>query len=142
MTPEQEMFANCACHRLKLASRAVTRAYDDALRPIGLRATQLALLAAAAVEEAISITELAATIGLDRSTLTRNLVPLVSDGLIAVGNEGRRRSRMVRITPEGRRRMRAALPLWRRAQKALRDKLGEARWGSIDALAGKLAESG
>jgi DNA-binding MarR family transcriptional regulator len=142
MTPEQEMFANCACHRLKQASRAVTRAYDDALRPTGLRATQLALLAAAAVEEAISITELAATIGLERSTLTRNLAPLAADGLIVVGNEGHRRSRMVRITPEGRRRMRTALPLWRRAQEALRNKLGAARWGSIDALAGKLAGSG
>ena len=96
------------------------------------------VLAAAAVKEAISITELAAAMGLERSTLTRNLAPLETEGLIAVGNEGRHRSRMVRITPEGRRRMRAALPLWRRAQEALRAKLGEGRWASIDHLAGKL----
>ena len=142
MTPEQEMFANCACHRLKVASRAVTRAYDDALRPIGLRSGQLSLLAAAAVEEAISISELAAAMGLERTTLTRNLAPLEKEGLIAIGNEGRHRSRMVRITAEGRKRMRAALPLWRKAQDALRGKLGEGRWASIDHLAGKLTAAG
>lgn len=142
MTPEQELFDNCACHRLKVASRAATRAYDDALRPCGLRATQLSLLAAAAVQEAISITELAAAMGLERTTLTRNLAPLQDEGLIAVGNEGRHRSRMVRITAEGRRRMRAALPLWRRAQESLRAKLGEGRWASIGQLADKLTAAG
>ena len=142
MTPEQEMLGGCACHRLKVSSRAVTRAYDDALRPTGLRSTQLSVLAAAAVVEAISITELAAAMGLERTTLTRNLAPREKDGLIAIGNEGRHRSRMVRITAEGRKRMRAALPLWRRAQGALREKLGESRWASIDALAAKLTAAG
>src|SRR5215475_5679922 len=56
MTPERKMIETCACHRIRMASRAVTRAYDEALRPIGLRATQASVLAAIAAEGAMSIT--------------------------------------------------------------------------------------
>ena len=71
-----------------------------------------ALLVAVATEGAISITALAQGMGMDRSTLTRNLRPLEKDGLIAVGLEGWRRSRTVEITQKGRARVREALPLW------------------------------
>jgi hypothetical protein len=56
MTPERKMIEQCACHRIRMAARTVTRAYDDALRPVGLRATQLSVLAAVAIDGAISIT--------------------------------------------------------------------------------------
>src|SRR5215831_14221164 len=79
---------NCLCHRTRMASRAVTRFYDDNLRSVGLRATQLAVLVAVGNEDVMSITALAKFMGMDRSTLTRNLAPLEREGLIRVGNEG------------------------------------------------------
>jgi DNA-binding MarR family transcriptional regulator len=109
----------------------VTRAYDDALRPVGLRATQLSVLVAAAADDALSITALAKLMGMDRSTLTRNLRPLEADGLISVGLEGWRRSRTLTITKKGRSRLREALPLWEKAQQTLRSKLGDRRWDLI-----------
>jgi DNA-binding MarR family transcriptional regulator len=114
-----------------MASRAVTRLYDDILRPTGLRATQLAVLVAVGNEDATSITELAKFMGMDRSTLTRNLTPLEREGLIRVGNEGWRRSRIVEITNKGRSRLREALPFWEKAQQTMRQKLGGRRWPVI-----------
>jgi len=122
---------SCLCHRTRMASRAVTRLYDDILRPTGLRATQLAVLVAVGNEDATSITELAKFMGMDRSTLTRNLTPLEREGLIRVGNEGWRRSRIVEITNKGRSRLREALPFWEKAQQTMRQKLGGRRWPVI-----------
>jgi DNA-binding MarR family transcriptional regulator len=131
MTPERRMIETCACHKIRMAARAVTRAYDDALRPVGLRVTQVSLLAAIAVEGAMSITSLARFIGMDRSTLTRNLAPLEKEGLLAVGNEGWRRRRTFDITPKGRSRLQKALPLWEQAQRRLKHELGGRQWDGV-----------
>ena len=114
-----------------MASRAVTRLYDDMLRPVGLRATQLVLLVAIGSGEAVSITALAKFIGMDRSTLTRNLAPLERDGLVRVGNEGWRRSRTIEITKKGSARSREALSFWEKAQNTLRKKLGARKWAVV-----------
>ena len=113
-----------------MAARAVTRSYDEALRPIGLRATQVSLLAAIALEGAMSIAALARFVGMDRSTLTRNLAPLEKDGLLAVGGEGWRRSRSLDITAKGRARLKQALPLWEGAQRRLKREMGR-RWHAV-----------
>ena len=133
MTTEREVVENCVCHRTRMAARAVTRLYDDILRSVGLRATQLAVLVAVGGDDVVSITALAKFMGMDRSTLTRNLAPLDREGLIRVGNEGWRRSRTVEITKKGRGRLREALPLWEQAQAALRQKLGVRKWAVIRA---------
>ena len=131
MTTEREILASCACHKVRTAARAVTRAYDDVLRPVGLRATQLTVLAAIAADESVSITAVAKLMGMDRTTLTRNLRPLEADGLIVVGNEGWRRSRTLEITKKGRTRLREALPLWEKAQKTLQANLSARGWHLI-----------
>jgi DNA-binding MarR family transcriptional regulator len=114
-----------------MAARVVTRLYDGILRSVGLRATQLAVLVAVGKENVVSITALAKFMGMDRSTLTRNLTPLEREGLIRVGNESWRRSRSVEITQKGRSRLREALPYWKRAQETMRQKLGSRRWPII-----------
>ena len=137
----REVIEACACHRVRTASRAVTRAYDEALRPVGLRATQLSVLAAVAAEEAMSITALANLMGMDRSTLTRNLRPLEAEGLVALGNEGWRRSRMLTLTKLGRSRLGEALPLWSKAQQALKRKLGDRAWNDVRGVLDHLIEA-
>ena len=131
MITPREVIENCACHKVRTAARAVTRAYDEALRPVGLRATQLAVLVAVAMNNAISINALAEFMGMDRTTLTRNLRPLEKEGLVARGIEGWRRSRALEITKKGRSRLRQALPLWSGAQQVLRKKLGDRNWDLV-----------
>ena len=131
MITEREIIENCACHKVRTAARAVTRTYDEALRPVGLRATQLAVLVAVAMDKAISINALAELMGMDRTTLTRNLRPLEKEGLVTRGNEGWRRSRALEVTKKGRSRLRQALPLWSGAQQALKKKLGNRNWDLV-----------
>lgn len=143
MPTEREVVESCVCHRTRMAARAVTRFYDDTLRSVGLRATQLAVLVAVAGEEAVSITALAKFMGMDRSTLTRNVRPLEAEGLVVVGLEEWRRSRALRITKKGRSRLRDALPLWEKAQLALKRNLGDRSWdlirSDLDDLIGAVA---
>jgi DNA-binding MarR family transcriptional regulator len=131
MITEREVIENCACHKVRTAARAVTRAYDEALRPVGLRATQLAVLVGVAMDKAISINALAELMGMDRTTLTRNLGPLEKQGLVTRGTEGWRRSRALEVTKKGRSRLRQALPLWSGAQQALKKKLGNRNWDLV-----------
>ena len=139
MTMEQDLLRSCACHKVRMAARAVTRAYDEALRPTGLRATQLSVLVAVATGEATSIAALAQLLGMDRSTLTRNLGPLEKEGLITVGAEGWRRSRALEITRKGQSRLREALPLWKKAQDMLKSRLGSSDWSAAHASMDSLA---
>ena len=107
-----------------MAARSVTRFYDEALRPSGLRATQLIVLVAASAEEAMSISALADFLGMDRTTLTRNLRPLDEEGLVMIGAEGWKRSRTIKISAAGRERLRGALPYWEKAQAAMERQIG------------------
>ena len=122
---------SCLCHRTRMAARAVTRLYDDILRPAGVRATQLAVLVAVGTQDVVSISALAKLMGMDRSTLARNVAPLEREGLIRIGNEGWRRSRTIEITQNGRSRLREALPFWEKAQQTMRQRLGSRRWPVI-----------
>lgn len=128
---EQDMLEDCACQKARVAARALTRAYDHALRPAGLRAGQYAVLVAAATQGPMSITILANALGMDRTTLSRNLGPLEKEGLIAVGPEGRGRRRTLEITKKGRSLLREALPLWKQAQATLRRRLGDRNWAYV-----------
>src|SRR5713226_7185668 len=80
----REMAASCACANLRKATRATTQLYDAMLRPSGLRATQFTLLVATRLIHTAPVTRLAKELGMDRTTLTRNLRLLERQGLIRV----------------------------------------------------------
>lgn len=107
----------CHCTALRRITRAVTAAYDEAIRPSGLRITQFMLLRALARIGPATVKALAAEVDLDRSTMGRNLDPLERRGLVqlAVG-ESDHRERVVRLTEAGREAIATAEPYWDRAQ--------------------------
>jgi len=121
----------CACFNLRKASRAVTRFFDDALAPAGLRATQLAILMAARSGDAPSIARLADELVLEPSTLNRNLKPLEKEGLLSVetGTTGRRK--LVLLTAKGQSKVDEAIPLWEKAQNAIVGNLGDEDWAKL-----------
>ncbi|MFQ5520815.1 MAG: MarR family winged helix-turn-helix transcriptional regulator [Candidatus Methylomirabilia bacterium] len=119
--------AVCACANLRRAARAVTQLYDEALRPTGLRVTQLTLLVAARRLEPVTVTRLAEATVMDRTTLTRDLKPLEREGFIRIEPGGDRRVREVTLTDQGRKALARALPLWEKAQSRVATGLGQAR---------------
>ena len=117
---DQEMAAACFANRLRAASRAITRHYDAALKPVELKISQLSVLTAVSLGQgAATIVEIADRLGMDRSTLSRNFDPLERRGLVALGPEARHRARRASLTPAGEALMRAAYPLWRQAQQSV-----------------------
>lgn len=114
----------CTGASLRRAARRLSQFYDDALRPTGLKLTQYSVLSTLAYAEDPSITDLAERLVMDRTTLTRNLRPLQKAGWVTVGRGGDARSRAVSLTPEGRRVLERAGPVWREAELAVRERLG------------------
>ncbi len=121
----------CACQKMREASRKITRMYDESLRPAGIKATQFNVLTVVALKDEATLTELAETLGMERTTLSRNLGPLERNGLIKVSAEGYRRARSANITNKGVVVMEKALPLWRLAQKSLKRRLDDEVWDRI-----------
>ncbi len=134
----QTLLDTCMCHKTRMAARAITRAYDDALRSTGLRATQVSVLAAVGARGALSIKSLADFLEMDRTTLTRNLRPLEERGYVLLAPERRHRSRMLTLTGAGYAALLAALPLWEDAQGTIRRRLGERRWPAVQAALAEL----
>ena len=119
--------------RSRMAARTVTRAYDAALKPVGLRITQFTVLACIASDFTNSISELADYMAIERTTLTRNLQLLEKMGLIKMEEEGYRRSRKMRLTEEGRNTLDAAIPLWEETQENLKETMGPDQWSMVSA---------
>lgn len=126
-----EAASQCACFNLRKAARAVTQLYDKALEPSGLRVTQFTLLVALSLGQGLTLSRLADRLVMDRTTLTRNLVPLERDGLVRSERGPDRRERYVRVTPAGRRALAQAFPLWREAQAQVMTAIGHAAWNAL-----------
>lgn len=114
------MAEGCAGIQARSAARAITRFLDRALAPAGLSATQAALMAQIAAATDDTLGGLARRTGLEQSTLSRNLRTLEGAGLIEIAMvESDLRRRAVWLTEAGARKLEAALPLWRDADRAL-----------------------
>ncbi len=129
----------CTCLALRRATRRVTQIYDAHMKPLGLRITQFAVLGQLAgapgeVPSQISITALARRLGLDRSTLGRNLRPLLRAGLVAMEGGEDRRAHTLALTEAGRALLEKAVPLWRDAQRHVSEKLGRDKTRALRAV--------
>jgi DNA-binding MarR family transcriptional regulator len=108
----------CVCTAARRRSRELTRAFDQAMRGTGVRGAQFSLLATLIQTGPMPIARLANMLGLERTTLTRNLGPLVRDGFVRIDEGTDRRVREAAITPKGEEAARRAFPLWKKAQDA------------------------
>jgi len=112
---------------LRRAARRVTQVYDHALASSGLKTTQFSLLAVLSREDAtegVAIIRLAEKLGMDRTTLTRNLAVVERNGLVTVRTGDDPRSRLVVLTKAGRSALESAAPLWAKAQAEMAGKIG------------------
>ena len=127
-TPEtQEERIECVCLNLRMASRAISQVYDEALRPTGLKTTQLSLLRFIRRFGPISFQKLAEKFVIDETTLPRSLGLLEKHGYIRIEAGTDRRERLASLTPKGEAVIEKALPLWRRAQERVRGRFPEQR---------------
>ena len=132
--------SGCTCFKLRSLTRRVTQLYDQTLSPSGLKVTQFSVIARArrkpggagpasgpssGPSSGPTVSELAGALFTDRTTLTRNLKPLVDAGFIKVSSGVDARSKAVCVTPAGEAAFQAARPLWKQAQLRMRSLAGD-----------------
>jgi DNA-binding MarR family transcriptional regulator len=126
-----EIARTCACFNFRRVARAVTNFYSDVLAPTGLRSTQFVALLAISLKEEVRISELAVTLEVDRTTLTRLLAPLKQRGLIKTVSGKDRRVQIVILTPMGKKVFKQAVPYWKKAQSQLLKVFGHSNWEKL-----------
>lgn len=107
----------CLATRVRQLSRIVTRVYDDAMRPLGITASQYTLLAQLAARDSITAVEIGHELDIEKSTLSRNLKRLLALGHINMDPPAGRRGRGLHLTSKGQTVLREAFPIWQDAQK-------------------------
>lgn len=122
---------NCVCFNLRWVTRAVTQFYDAEMRRHGIRPTQGSILAALQSKDSWNMAELSDWLGMERTTLVRNLRPLQRDGFVEVIGGGRGNRVELMITAKGRKQVEALTPAWKSAQSAVVKTLGAKRWSAI-----------
>jgi DNA-binding MarR family transcriptional regulator len=117
----------CICATARMAARSLTRVYDRALEPAGIRTSQFSILARLLEEGPLSVSHLARRLAMDRTTLARDLRPLERRGLVSVTVGADRRVRMAELTAAGDRLVDEVRPLWKQVQRDVRSQLGTDR---------------
>jgi DNA-binding MarR family transcriptional regulator len=131
----------CIAVRLRLLNRVVTNLYDDALRPLGLKVSQLNILIVTARLGLARPAQVCEILQLDASTLSRNVKPLRAHGWLEIVPEEDARAQPFRLTPQGRRLIEKAVPAWEAAQRQATELLGSEGIALLDKAAKKVGMS-
>jgi DNA-binding MarR family transcriptional regulator len=130
----------CICSTLRRTSRSLTQFYDDALRPLGLRATQFTILQALELAGEISQGRLGEILAVDSTTLTRTLQIMIRQGWITERRGEDRRERWLRLAKRGKTQLHRALPAWEKVQERLRNRLGTRNLKKFQRLSNQVTE--
>jgi DNA-binding MarR family transcriptional regulator len=129
--------ASCIAVRLRLLNRVVTSLYDDALRPLGLKVSQLNILVVVAKLGVARPAQVCEILQLDTSTLSRNVERMRARGWLEVVAERDARSQPFRLTNQGKKLIEKAIPAWEKAQRQASDLLGSEGTALLNRVAKK-----
>ena len=129
---------SCIAVRLRLLNRVVTNFYDEALRPLGLKVSQLNILIVTAKLGLARPAQVCEILQLDASTLSRNVKPLQAHGWLEVVPEEDARAQPFRLTAQGKRLIEKAVPAWEEAQRRATELLGDEGIALLNRAAKKL----
>ena len=131
----------CLCATLRRAARALTRAYDDALRALGLTATQFTVLQALSRAGEVTQGELGGMLAMDSTTLTRTLEIMVRQGWVKKRRGEDRREWRLSLAAAGEAQLERGTPYWEEIQTQLAAKLGGAGWNKLFKLSDEAAHA-
>src|SRR5437762_9450441 len=129
----------CVASRLRMLNRVVTNVYDNALRPLDLKVSQMNILVVAAKMGTVRPLAVCEYLHLDVSTLSRNVERMKARGWLEVVPDEDGRSQPFQLTPRGWKLLESAVPIWSEAQQRVREMLGDK---FVDQLDGVLKQVG
>ncbi|MGH6807853.1 MAG: MarR family winged helix-turn-helix transcriptional regulator [Ensifer adhaerens] len=116
----------CLCLHVQRAARAIARQFDEAMRPLEITNGQFSLLMSLNRPAPPNMGAVASLLAMDRTTLTAALKPLERRGLVAIfADDEDRRSRRLRLTPEGEHLLARAVPIWKATHEMVDERLGQ-----------------
>ena len=137
----RDVAAECPGFQARATARAVTRYYNACFKPLGLTAEQFSLLIGIGAAEGATVVDLAASAGVDATTLSRNVQNLEVRGLVrAEGGRGRAGKRL-NLTRSGYQLVADALPIWKTAKEELSHQMGDDRLRSATRAMAELAKA-
>jgi DNA-binding MarR family transcriptional regulator len=133
----------CLCLHAQRAARALSRRFDEALRPVGITSGQFSLLNALNRPKPPPIGPVAQLLAMDRTTLTAALKPLERDSLVTIARDPEdRRNRLLGLTDKGREVLSAAVPIWRELHAAIEGDLPELEPKALRSALRSLSQAG
>jgi DNA-binding MarR family transcriptional regulator len=133
----------CVCANLRRASRALSRLYEDTLAAVDLTSTQMTVLMTLGRRGPTPLSEVAALLAMDRTSLYRALAPLEKRELVRIRGGVDRRAKEVLLTLDGERHLARAMPHWERVQTKFIEAYGRSAWKSLrDGLSRVVSTSG
>ncbi|MCG6879304.1 MAG: MarR family winged helix-turn-helix transcriptional regulator [Deltaproteobacteria bacterium] len=127
----KEIGLSCACFNLRRAARLVKQRFDRIFREKGITANQFSILMAVYNQKHVVLTRLARMLGMERTTLSRNVSLLTRMGVIAIEVGTDKRERKIAITKNGITLLEKTLPLWQKVQNEVVEVIGRERWDGL-----------
>ena len=130
-TTVETIASGCIAVRMRLLNRTVTNIFDDALRPLGVKVSQLNVMMVVAKHGPISPGEVAKRLNMEKSTLSRNVDRMRKRGWLKVSEAGSGRGQVLELAPPGRKLIEKSLPFWKKGQSQTQAVLGRQGTQSI-----------
>jgi len=127
-----EVAQNCLFRKIRTVSRHVTNLYTNMLKEIGVTPVQFSMMTAIEILQEPNISRFSSAMKMDRTTINRNIKPLVRDGLVLIKQSEDKREKIVMLTEEGRSIYIKGYESWKNAQKTLQNQIGKENWDSIN----------
>ena len=136
----EQIAGECLALRMRMLNRVISKLYDDALRPLGLKGSQMTILVAAQKVGVVRPIDLCQRLHLDVSTLSRNVDRMKARGWLETVPDEDGRAQPFRLTHQGRQLLRQAIPAWNTAQQKAKRLLGRGAVDSVIDAAGRLGD--
>lgn len=136
--PKTQKLSPCHCINMRRVANHITEYYNQVLEPCGLTVSQFSVLWNLDFLGQSNTTALAERVGVDRSTLVRNLKPLLTGGFIEDTAAEGQRNRDLRVTTKGKMALEIGIPLWKTAQKYINGLIGAEKLDALKDILGQL----
>ena len=124
---------DCMCYEFRKTARVVINFYDDALKSADIKSNQFLILVAVATMQSTNFKTLAEFLGIDQSTLARNLVTVEKQNFVTVKPGKNKREKIITLSRKGKQKLASTFPLWQKAQETLVEGIGADRWQKMKA---------
>lgn len=129
---------NCMFNKIRTVSRYITNVYTGALRDIGITPVQFSMLTVIQILKEGNINDLSSALNMDRTTLNRNLKPLIREEIIYVNESNDKRERRITITKKGEEIYEIGYIKWQKVQDEFKVSIGEDNWLELNEVLEKI----